>query len=73
MQVRDSELSISFLHHQAVQRRVRNPFESSGAAAGRAQVLGRLAKGAGKAGQGCQGARAWAAGQECRQAGCNLP
>lgn len=31
-QVRDRELSISFLHHQAVQRRVRNPFESSGEA-----------------------------------------
>ena len=29
-QVRDRELAISFLHHQAVQRRVRNPFESSG-------------------------------------------
>ncbi|PSC76152.1 solanesyl diphosphate synthase [Micractinium conductrix] len=27
--VRDRELTISFLHHMAVQRRVRNPFESS--------------------------------------------
>jgi hypothetical protein len=27
--VRDRELAISFLHHMAVQRRVRNPFETS--------------------------------------------
>jgi hypothetical protein len=29
--VRDRELAISFLHHMAVQRQVRNPFEASGA------------------------------------------
>jgi hypothetical protein len=28
--VRDRELAISFLHHMAVQRQVRNPFEASG-------------------------------------------
>ncbi len=33
-QVRDRELCISFLHHMAVQRQVRNPFESAGERAG---------------------------------------